>query len=197
MDSSGSRSHGAFARLDHEPSSSRTSPESTPRPVWRSTQESLLSESSCPIWPRSGMWDLTQAYELQTSGPATDANDGLLLPTPQAREDGKSPEGHLNMKQNKMGAPRKQITSLAVLARANFEQPLLPTPSAWLGRRPENDTADPERARSREHEGMKGKRSMELPDALALIDGVSTGQSSPTGKASSVDQYPNQLSMDA
>lgn len=46
-------------------------------------------------------------------------------------------------------------------------EPLLPTPTAWLGRRPENATADPERAASREHEGSRGKRSIELPEALA------------------------------
>jgi hypothetical protein len=46
-------------------------------------------------------------------------------------------------------------------------EPLLPTPTAWLGRRPENATADPERAASREHAGSRGKRSVELPEALA------------------------------
>src|SRR5687767_3831838 len=111
-DNSGLKLPAPFAHLDHASSSSRTSPGSTPRPVWRSTQESLLSESSCPIWPRSATWDHMQAYELPTSEHVIDANDGLLLPTPQAREDGKSPEGHLNMKQHKMGAPRRQITSL-------------------------------------------------------------------------------------
>lgn len=49
-----------------------------------------------------------------------------LLPTPVARDDGKSVDAHLEMK-DRLGN-RKAITSLAVLARANFEQPLLPTP---------------------------------------------------------------------
>lgn len=44
---------------------------------------------------------------------------------------------------------------------------MLPTPNAWLGRRPENAMADPERAASRDHEGTRGKRSIELPDAIA------------------------------
>jgi hypothetical protein len=95
-----------------------------------------------------------------------------LLPTPVARDDGKTPEAHRQMKARLKGGPRTRITSLAVLARADFEQPeepLLPTPSAWLGRRPENATADPERALSRMQPGDKGKRSIELPDALAML----------------------------
>jgi hypothetical protein len=49
-----------------------------------------------------------------------------------AKDDGKSPEAHRQMKANLPGGARTQITSLAVLARADFEQPaapLLPTPT--------------------------------------------------------------------
>ena len=55
-----------------------------------------------------------------------------MLPTPAANDDGKTPEQHLEMKATKIpGGPRYMITSLAVLARAGFEQPnLLPTPGA-------------------------------------------------------------------
>lgn len=62
--------------------------------------------------------------------------DGLtLLPTPVAKDDGKSPEAHLAMKQRMPGGDRDQITSLSVLARADFVQPgtLLPTPQARDG----------------------------------------------------------------
>lgn len=60
-----------------------------------------------------------------------------LLPTPVANDDNRPPEAHLAMKQRMgerdgSGANRSQITSLAVLARAGFQQPvnLLPTPRA-------------------------------------------------------------------
>jgi hypothetical protein len=52
---------------------------------------------------------------------------------------------------------------------AGQSKELLPSPGAWLGRRPENSMSDPERARSRQHEGKRGKRSLELPDAIASI----------------------------
>ncbi len=55
-----------------------------------------------------------------------------LLPTPVAKDDGKSPEAHRQMKANLPGGARTSITSLAVLARADFVQPagpLLPTPT--------------------------------------------------------------------
>lgn len=74
-----------------------------------------------------------------------------LLPTPVVSDgrgltDGDSREG---------GASLREVDAL------------LPTPGAWLGRRPENATADPERAASRMNPGLAGKRSIELPDALA------------------------------
>jgi hypothetical protein len=55
-----------------------------------------------------------------------------LLPTPTANDDNKSPEAHLAMKRRMSetdGSDRTQITSLQVLAKAGFQQPmpLLPT----------------------------------------------------------------------
>jgi hypothetical protein len=109
-----------------------------------------------------------------------------LLPTPTANDDNKSPEAHMRMKARMPDGPRKRITSLAVLARAEFRQPLLPTPGAWLGRRPENAMADPEREASRDHWGTRGKRSWELPDALESLSlGASTSQPFAAGKTSS------------
>lgn len=53
-----------------------------------------------------------------------------MLPTPVARDDGKTPEAHLAMKARMKGGPRSTITSLAVLARAGMQQPSqLPTPT--------------------------------------------------------------------
>ncbi len=60
------------------------------------------------------------------------AGKGDLLPTPVARDDGKSPQAHRQMKANLPGGARTNITSLGVLARADFKQPagpLLPTPT--------------------------------------------------------------------
>lgn len=160
-----------FAFFAPDTSSSRTSPESSPR--WEDAQASLLSEPSPLTWPRQGTWDGGCAYELPTwelPTAETAYSSSPLMPTPVAHDDGKTPEAHRRMKANLKGGARTAITSLSVLARADFQQPeepLLPTPSAWLGRRPENSTADPERAASRMNTGDAGKRSIELPDAIA------------------------------
>jgi DNA (cytosine-5)-methyltransferase 1 len=45
-----------------------------------------------------------------------------------AKDDGKTPEAHMAMKARMPGGPRKTITSLAVLARNDFQQ--WPTPTA-------------------------------------------------------------------
>jgi hypothetical protein len=88
-----------------------------------------------------------------------------LLPTPVVSDsrgltDGDSREG---------GPSLREVESL------------LPTPSAWLGRRPENAMSDPERMRSKENEGERGRRSVELPDAIAenvrLLPTPDTGES--------------------
>lgn len=88
-----------------------------------------------------------------------------LLPTPVVSDgrgltDGDSREG---------GASLREVDAL------------LPTPGAWLGRRPENATADPERAASRMNPGLAGKRSIELPDALAAA-GLSPLLPTPTSE---------------
>lgn len=76
-----------------------------------------------------------------------------MFPTPVARDDGKSPEAHLRMKQRMPGGPRSTITSLSVLARAGFQQPMFPTPRAgkttdedeasWRARQERGDVATP------------------------------------------------------
>lgn len=125
----GSRWLTPFAYFDHDSSSSRTSPDSQPRLV--PVQASLLSEPSSPIWPRQVTWDRQFVYELPMSWlPTSGSESSSLLPTPAANDDGKSPEAHLAMKSRMEGGERKAITSLAVLARADFDQPLLPTPGA-------------------------------------------------------------------
>jgi len=125
------------------------------------------------------MWDTGSAYELVTSAHVTSEIESSssppvkTLPTPVAKDDGKTPEAHRAMKARLKGGPRTAITSLAVLARADFEQPdepLLPTPSAWLGRRPSHSEPNEERLENiRQGEQGSEKRSMELPDALALL----------------------------
>jgi hypothetical protein len=68
--------------------------------------------------------------------PAIGGIAGGVLPTPVAKDDGKSPEAHLAMKARMKGGPRYTITSLAVLARNGMEQPTaLPTPKAGDGER--------------------------------------------------------------
>ena len=72
----------------------------------------------------------TPAQEAGTHGKYLAAEVVRLLPTPVAHDDGKTPEAHLAMKAGMDGGPRSQITSLTVLAKAGFRQPvkLLPTP---------------------------------------------------------------------
>lgn len=49
---------------------------------------------------------------------------------------------------------------------ANGYSSLLPTPEAWLGRRPGSASYDPTREASRRHEGKRGQRSRTLPDVI-------------------------------
>jgi hypothetical protein len=124
----GPSSQGSLASFDPDTSS------------WRTSQLSLetsgLAEFS-ETWPRSGMTRSGTAYLLRPSAPLTAATGSGLLPTPVAKDDGKKPEAHMAMKRRMKGGERKTITSLAVLARAGFEQPetetteeLWPTPRA-------------------------------------------------------------------
>lgn len=50
----------------------------------------------------------------------------MMLPTPVANDDNKSPEAHMAMKQRMPGGPRNNITSLQVLSKTG----MLPTPAA-------------------------------------------------------------------
>jgi hypothetical protein len=87
-----------------------------------------------------------------------------LLPTPVARDDGKSPDAHRQMKANLPGGARTQITSLAVLARADFEQPtapLLPTPSAS-----DSTGAEKETREARQDDRTGGPSLRDLPKLL-------------------------------
>ena len=77
-----------------------------------------------------------RAFRRRMWAPAIGAIGGGVLPTPVAKDDGKSPEAHLAMKARMKGGPRYTITSLAVLARNGMEQPTtLPTPKAGDGER--------------------------------------------------------------
>lgn len=133
---------------------------------------------------RSGL-----AYEVQTLALPTDATDGsasrFLLPSPSASESTPTEDFVEEVRENlddphkRLYLPGRKHHSQRTLSR--IAPALLPTPSAWLGRRPENAMADPERAKSRENEGERGKRSVELPDAIAaevrLLPTPDTGES--------------------
>lgn len=110
---------------------------------WRTSQLSFdsmmgsASERSSPDWPRAGTWGSGIACPLLPLALRTDAiaSSSPLLPTPVANDTDRSPEAHLAMKGRMPGGSRKAITSLQVLAKTGFDQPLLPTPNAWDGRR--------------------------------------------------------------
>ncbi len=162
-DSSGTRWREPFAFFDREQSS------------WRTCQASLLpSESSSPTWPRQGMWDAGYAFEHPTSArPTEESASSSLLPTPSAQESTPTDSFVEESRQagilpgERLYLPGRKWHAQRTLSR--IAPALLPTPSAWLGRRPENAKADPERAASRAHEGVQGQRSFELTDALALL----------------------------
>ena len=100
----------SLGRLDPDTSSLRTS-----QGCLFTTECEELSES----FPDSGMWGYGDVYELQSSAPVTLESESSLWPTAVAKDDGKTPESHLAMKQ-RMGerdgtfANRTAITSLAV-----------------------------------------------------------------------------------
>lgn len=103
-----------------------------PRRVFHVEQGTkMLPTPTATMGDRGGRGDLLQVVRGNTS-PSGHFASGLL-PTPTAKDDGKSPEAHMHMKRTKMpGGPRNSITSLAVLARNEFRQAngeLWPTPS--------------------------------------------------------------------
>lgn len=171
---------------------------------WRTSQTCLLSEMGergrrfSGTWPRSGMLAHGTVYPLPPLVPRTSeiAYSPLLgtptsrdwkgtgprlaealLPTPVASDDNKTPEAHMKMKKRMKGGSRKQITSLGVLARAEFRQPtnLLPTPS-------ENDSRGSEYNYAG---GNHDKVALKLPGVARLI-GDDTPPPSSDGKPSSV-----------
>lgn len=82
---------------------------------------------------------------------------------------------------------------------------LLPTPEAWLARRPSSSAPDPSREASRRHEGKRGQRSRTLPDVIAPLlptprtsDTNGTGTHGTGGKdlRTSVGELSNQPSDD-
>jgi C-5 cytosine-specific DNA methylase len=166
-----------------------------------------------------GMWDSGFVYEVQTSERRTNENESLLLPTPVADDDGKSPQKSYRHKQNMQGGARKSFTSLQVLAKANFEQPrLLPTPGA-------NDSTGPEKEtrKARQEKQTGGNSLRDLPKLLptpttqdahnnaglaqqgrnsdplnvaVLRTGESMSQQSEDGKQSSESELPHQLTIE-
>lgn len=177
---SGTSSREAFAYFDPGESSSRTCPESSPQ--WVATQASLLSERCSVIWPKRGMTRSGFAYELPTLALLTAESESSsspeMLPTPAAYDDGKSPEAHRQMKANLPGGARTRITSLSVLARADFEQPtapLLPTPGANDSTGGEGPTRD-----QRQREGETGGPQLRdighlLPTPMANTENPGSG----------------------
>lgn len=82
-------------------------------------------------------------------GRAVLAAEREMFPTPGARDQGRTPEAHMAMKRRMKGGERKTITSLAVLAKAGFEQPdqeatlpLFPTPTKGDSKAARNATAN-------------------------------------------------------
>jgi hypothetical protein len=167
---SGPSSPDAFAYFDRERSS------------WRTCQASLLadSETCSPTWPKRFTTRSSFAYALPTSARPTGASAcSWLLPTPSAAEsDPTEPlleeiRAHLDPADphHRLWLPGREWMSQRTLKRTAAA--LLPTPVAWLGRRPENAMADPERAAS------QGQRSIELPDALALLPTPTANEENP------------------
>lgn len=88
--------------------------------TWGST-ESFLS------WKVSATPSGRLIYRLVPSTPRTSGNgigSSHVWPTVVANDDNKTPEAHLRMKANMPGGPRKEITSLQVMALATWPTPI-------------------------------------------------------------------------
>lgn len=121
-----------FARFVPSTSSSKTSPESEPRPAYAEMQESLLSEWSAPTWPRSAIGGRTTACELPTWAHLMDETDGSvwldLLPTPtRTHNDGHDPEAFLERRARERAKGRNGNGFGLTLG---MSVALLPTPAA-------------------------------------------------------------------
>ena len=78
------------------------------------TRVSIIEETGCGSTLATPTAAANQLYPYMMRWPGGRA----WWPTPVAKDDGKSPEAHMRMKQNLKGGPRKKITSLAVMVRA-------------------------------------------------------------------------------
>lgn len=188
---SGSRCPMPFAFYDR-PSSS-----------WKTCQGSLLEDSgeSCTTWPREGTWDLGFAYELPTWAPPTSASESSsLLPTPSAYESDPTDELAEEIRENMAGTherlylPGRKWHSQRTLRR--IAGALLPTPSASDGTGAEVET----RERWQE-EGRTGGPSLRdlpklLPTPAAALRGELTAQPFSDGPKSSVEQHPDQQTLE-
>jgi hypothetical protein len=119
---------------------------------------------------------------------AVEAKSPWLLPTPAAHDDGKTPEQHLEMKRNLPGGPRLRITSLTVLARAGFVQPLLPTPSAN-----DNTGGEGKTRKERQDEGETGGAS--LRDISHLLPTPTVQDATNTGGPSQEERNSEPLNL--
>lgn len=127
--------------------------ESTPTPEYVEAMQEAAIQPDARLYLPNRKWHAQRTLSRIT--PA-------LLPTPSSR-DQKGRSARAPVRADGRVRTEEDLLLPDVVA-------LLPTPGAWLGRRPENAVADPERAKSREHsEGRRGDRSIELTDALALL----------------------------
>jgi len=112
----GPSSPGSLASYDPDTHSLKT---------WQLSLAEDWSGSSVTL-PRSGSMRNGELFPQPTWAPRTAASAYGLLPTPVAKDDGKSFEAHMAMKE-RMG--RNTCSSLAVMARSG----MWPTPTATLG----------------------------------------------------------------
>jgi hypothetical protein len=145
---------------------------------WRMFQASLLSTEderfprSWERWPTSGMTRRGQAFALPMSERPTVARDSSSLHTPTTGDTNPSYDHRISPGQKPRAKP---VPNLAAQVSE-----MLPTPDAWLGRRPSSASVDPTRVASRQHPGDRGRRPTTLPEAL---DPLLPTPKTPTGGA--------------
>jgi hypothetical protein len=156
---------------------------------WRMFQASLLSTEderfprSWERWPTSGMTRHGQAFALPMSERPTVASDSSSLPTPDTTHGRKQTRtapllpgaidmlatpttGDTHPSYDKRISPGQKPRARPVPNLAAQVSEMLPTPDAWLGRRPSSASVDPTRIASRQHPGDRGRGSITLPEAL-------------------------------
>ena len=146
-------------------------------------------------WPTSGMTRRGQAFALPMSErPTAASGSSSSLRTPMANEKNPGGGGELRA-QITLGPERRNGTGVDSRGRPNkgrtlptpaardwkgrdlasreggqsLPQALLPTPEAWLGRRPSSSAIDQTRIDSRRHEGDRGRRSITLPEVITPL----------------------------